>query len=50
MYIFKVLFDFCFNIMKIQLTLFGYTISLYNVLAYGVIGFILLYILFRITR
>lgn len=48
--IFRVVFDIAYRIMNIDLYLCGFTISLFQVLMYGLIGFILLYIFFRLTR
>jgi len=38
----KIIFDVCISILKLNITVCGYTISLLEVLAFGVCGFLLL--------
>lgn len=44
------IFEACTVILNTHINLMGYSISLMNVLAFGFIGFILLYLLFRLTK
>lgn len=44
----KIIFDLCYEILSIEINLFGYNVSLLNVLAYSIAGAILLFLLYRI--
>lgn len=44
---FQVLFNVCLQILKIPITLYGFTISLWEILIFGVVGFFLLYLIYR---
>ena len=46
----KLVIEFCFRILSIDLNVEGYHFTLANVIIYGLVGFIILYILFRIFR
>lgn len=46
----KLVIEFCIRILSIDLNVEGYHFSLANVIIYGLVGFINLYILFRIFR
>ena len=37
----------CDSVLSIQITLFGYSFTLYSVLFFGAVGYLLLYLLFR---
>ena len=50
MSIFKTIFGICSSIMDIKLYLLGYSVTLFNVLCYVLVGSILLYFLFRVAR
>lgn len=47
---FKALIDSAYLIMQIKINLFGYNVSLWNVLAYSFLAFVLLYIFFRFFK
>lgn len=44
----KTLFDMCWRLFSIELTLFEYTVTLGQMLFYGMVGLFLLYFVFRI--
>lgn len=46
----KNLFNLAYLLMNIEIRACGYTFTLFQALMYGLIGFILLYIFFRLTR
>ncbi len=46
----KLVIEFCIRILSIDLNVEGYHFALANVIIYGLVGFIILYILFRIFR
>ena len=46
----KFVIDFCIRVLSIDLNIEGYHFSLANVFIYGLLGFIVLFILFRIFR
>lgn len=46
----KLVMEFCIRILSIDLNVEGYHFTLANVIIYGLVGFIILYILFRIFR
>lgn len=46
----KLVIDFCIRVLSIDLNIDGYYFTLANVIIYGLVGFISLYILFRIFR
>lgn len=50
MEILQKIFEACTVILNTHINLMGYSISLMNVLAFGFVGFILLYLLFRLTK
>lgn len=50
MHWFKIIFDACWYILDTHIYLFGYFVALSNVLFYGFIGVILLYLIFRLLR
>ena len=46
----KLVIDFCIRVLSIDLNIDGYHFTLANVIIYGLVGFIILYLLFRIFR
>lgn len=46
----KLVIEFCIRILYIDLNVEGYHFTLANVIIYGLVGFIILYILFRMFR
>lgn len=44
----KLVIEFCIRILSIDLNVEGYHFTLANVIIYGLVGFIILYIFFRI--
>lgn len=50
MYIFKVIFDVCYWILSIPISLFGFQITLFNVVVYTAVGSLLVFVLFRLLR
>lgn len=44
---FKQIVFICDSVLSIQITLFGYSFTLYSVLFFGSVGYLLLYLLFR---
>lgn len=44
---FKQIVFICDSVLSIQITLFGYSFTLYSVLLFGAVGYLLLYLLFR---
>ena len=44
---FKQIVFICDSVLSIQITLFGYSFTLYSVLFFGTVGYLLLYLLFR---
>lgn len=50
MHVFKVIFDMCYWILSIPISLFGFQIELFNIVVYTAIGSLLVFILFRLLR
>lgn len=50
MEIVKIIFSACSNVMQLPINMFGYTITLYNVLVYGFVAFALLLLFFKVTK
>lgn len=46
----KLVIEICIRILSIDLNVEGYHFTLANVIIYGLVGFIILYFLFRIFR
>lgn len=46
----KLVIDFCVRVLSIDLNIDGYHFTLANVIIYGLVGFFILYLLFRIFR
>lgn len=46
----KLVIDFCVRVLSIDLNIDGYHFTLANVIIYGLVGFIILYLLFRTFR
>lgn len=46
----KLVIDFCIRLLSIDLNIDGYHFSLANVIIFGLVGCIILYLLFRIFR
>lgn len=44
----KVIFDFCTNILSINLNLFGYDITLLQIMVFSILGFIIAKFLFSL--
>lgn len=44
----RLIFDLCYQVMSINITLFGYSFNLFSVLAFSIGGSFVLYILFKI--
>lgn len=44
---FKQIVFICDSVLSIQITLFGYSFTLYSVLLFGAVGYLLFYLLFR---
>lgn len=47
---FKQIFFICDSVLSIQITLFGYSFTLYSVLLFGAVGYLLIYLLFRLWK
>lgn len=47
---FKQIVFICDSVLSIQITLFGYSFTLYSVLLFGAVGNLLLYLLFRLWK
>ena len=47
---FKQIVFICDSVFFIQITLFGYSFTLYSVLLFGAVGYLLLYLLFRLWK
>lgn len=47
---FKQIVFICDSVLSIQITLFGYSFTLYSVLLFSVVGYLLLYLLFRLWK
>lgn len=47
---FKQIVFICDSVLSIQITLFGYSFTLYSVLLFGAVGYLLLYWLFRLWK
>ena len=50
MNVFKQIIFICDSVLSIQITLFGYSFTLYSVLFFGAVGYFLLYLLFRLWK
>lgn len=50
MYWLRAIFNACYSIMLYKIDLFGYSVSMWNVVCYSLIGSILLVIFVRVTR
>lgn len=50
MRIFQILFRLCQSIMSIPIDLLGYTITLWQVMIFGFVGFVCLYFVFSLFR
>lgn len=50
MNIIKIIFDMAFTIFNIPVILFGFSVSLWNVIMYSLIGTLLLIIFFKLTK
>lgn len=50
MYIFKIIFDMCYRILSFSVSLFGFQVTLLNVLVYTAVGSLLVFIVFRLMR
>lgn len=48
MEIFGLLFEICYSLMLIEIPLFGFHITLFNVFVYSVIGYVLLRLVFSL--
>lgn len=48
MYIFRIIFNLCLDIMKIRVYLLGFSVSLFNVFVFTFVASILLYVLFSL--
>lgn len=46
----KLVIDFCVRVLSIDLNIDGYHFTLANVIIYGLVGFIILYLFFRTFR
>lgn len=44
------IFNACYSIMKCRISLLGYSISLWNVVIYSMVGSIILYIVFKLSN
>lgn len=44
------IFDACYSVLRTHITLFGYSISLWNVIMYSMVGSIILYIFFKLSN
>lgn len=47
---FKQIVFICDSVLSIQITLFGYSFTLYSVLLFGAVGYLLFYLLFRLWK
>lgn len=47
---FKQIVFICDSVLSIQITLFGYSFTLYSVLLFCAVGYLLLYLLFRLWK
>lgn len=47
---FKQIVFICDSVLSLQITLFGYSFTLYSVLLFGAVGYLLLYLLFRLWK
>lgn len=47
---FKQIVFICDSVLSIQITLFGYSFTLYSVLLFGAVGYLLFYWLFRLWK
>ena len=47
---FKQIIFICDSVLSIQITLFGYSFTLYSILLFGAVGYLLLYFLFRLWK
>lgn len=47
---FKQIVFICDSVLSIQITLFGYSFTLYSLLLFGAVGYLLLYLLFRLWK
>lgn len=47
---FKQIVFICDSVLSIQITLFGYSFTLYSVLLFGAVGYLFLYLLFRLWK
>ena len=50
MAVFKQIIFICDSVLSIQISLFGYSFTLYSVLLFGSVGYLLLYLLFRLWK
>ena len=50
MYVIRIIFSACSAIMNISIDLFGYTVTLWNVLFYGFVVFVIGSFLFKLMR
>lgn len=47
---FKMIIDACINVLKIPVTLYGYSVTLYELFFWSVVAFLLLYLWFYILK
>ncbi len=50
MEIFSLIFNACYSILRTHIILFGYSISLWNVVMYFMVGAIILFIFFKLSN
>lgn len=44
------IFNACYSILRTHIVLFGFSVSLWNVIIYSMVGSIILYIVFRLSK